>query len=1154
MNKRALKEFAVYARNELRRQIGLRAQTFGITPEGSSQLLVGSDYVELNGEKYDKAQKGAIEKLLSELKTKGYEQLIEEVAYTWFNRFIALRYMEVHRYLPSRIRVLSSEVNGKVDPDLLTEYRYADLKVDEDEIALFLQEGKRDEAFRQLLVAQCNELNDIMPFLFEKISDFTELLLPDNLLHADSLINRLVNSVKEENFEHVEVIGWLYQYYISEKKDEVFAGLKKNKKITKENIPAATQLFTPQWIVRYMVDNSLGHMWIEAHKDSDLKESMKYYIEPAEQEPEVQEKLEELKNLNLSPEEITVIDPACGSGHILIYAFDLLYKIYEEQGYPIRDIPKLILENNLYGIDIDDRAAQLASFALMMKAREKTKRIFNEPPKLNIISIQEANSIDIEGVVNLLTEDFSEEKEQLRSFINTFKNAKNFGSILKPIDISYEFFIGKISELMRKGTKSLFDVGLIDDLPLVAQLLNQGRLLTKEYDIVITNPPYMAQKGMNKPLSELLKKNYSKSKNDLFAAFISRSGQLCKKNGFQALITQHSWMFLSSFFDLRKDFLANHTLISLNHLGTSAFEDISGEVVQTVAFVSRNLYLSSYKGTFIDLTKYKDRKLKQENFLKRNNVYISPIDTFNKIPSRQIAYWISEKFSQTFENPTLNKIAFSEGQILTGNNEKYLRMIWEVEGDNIGFGKKWALHTKGGEFRKWYGNVDMVVDWSPSARKHYKEDKIARIPPKYIWYKNGITWSGTASVSKYSARYLEQEVTFNKAAPSIFFEEESDLFCILGLLNTTISRKILYMMNPTMYTAISDVLNMPILKLELPVKRQIVNIVKQNITMSKENWNSFETSFNFKIHPFLLINQNEINIRKAFSNWEEYTKKQFDQMSQNEETLNCIFNELFDLQDEIEAEVSKEENSIRIANRERDTRSFLSFAVGLMVGRYSLDKEGVAYAGGEWNASNYHLFKPDGDGIIPLTDQTYFEDDIISRLQEILIVIYGSETLQENLYWLAESLKMKENETPTERLRRYFFDEFYKDHCRIYQKRPIYWLAESGKKKGFRALFYLHRYTPETLATMRFSYVQNLQEKLRQEEKRIETVLISPDLSATEKRKLDKQLTTIRGQQEELVDFDKVLAEYANQRIELNLDDGVVENYKKLGNVLANIK
>ncbi|OOE04648.1 SAM-dependent methyltransferase [Anoxybacillus kestanbolensis] len=1168
MNKRALKEFAVYARNELRSQIALRAQSFGITPKGSPVLGIGADYVEINGKKLPLSYKNGLQKLLKEIETKGYDQVIEEVAYTWFNRLIAIRYMEVHNYLPSKIRVLSSETKGKVDPDVLTDYQYADLPVDKEEIASLLQQGKREEAYRKLLIAQCNELHEIMPFLFEKLADYTELLLPESLLHADSLINKLGKELEDENFEHVEVIGWLYQYYISEKKDEVFAGLKKNKKITKENIPAATQLFTPHWIVRYMVENSLGHMWLESHPESNLKAEMKYYVEPVEQEPEVQAKLEELRNPNLSPEDITILDPACGSGHILVYAFDLLYKIYEERGYPTREIPFLILEKNLYGIDIDDRAAQLAAFALMMKAREKTKKIFRNPPKLNIISIQESNTLDIDKIVNLLVGNEKKEAEQLREMFNIFRDAKNYGSILQPKQMDYSSVIQKVKELKEKGADSLFEIEIIEQLPLVEKLLRQGEMLSLQYDVVITNPPYMGAKKMNVSLSSYIQEYYDESKADLFSVFIERCNIFTKKHGFHAEINQQSWMFLSSFEKLRKKILGQWTIQSMLHLGSGVFEEINGEVVQSTVFIMRKILIEQFYAKYYRLIQYSNISAKLEAFKNQESEYISKQTTFDSIPGSPFAYWATDTVRKIFkENKSLGDIANPRQGMASSNDKEFVRHWYEVNFNKLGFnmkslkeakesGKKWFPYNKGGKFRRWYGNILSVINWENDGFevKNYalKFDKnyTRRITSIEYYFREGITWTAITS-SDLSLRYFGNGFIFSNAGMAVFDKHEN-LIYLLALLNTKVAKHLIANLSPTLNYNQGDIKRVPVI---FSNEIKYINDLASNcVAISRRDWDSFETSWDFKQHPFLTYRGEAKTLHECYANWADYAEKQFRQLQKNEEELNRIFIELYGLQDELTPEVPDEEITVRRADRVRDAKSFLSYCIGLMMGRYSLDVEGLAYAGGEWDASKYKTFQPDKDGIIPLTETAYFEDDVITRLQELLILMFGEGTLAENLRWLAESLTMKNNETPTERLRRYFFDEFYADHCKIYQKRPIYWMAESGSKKGFRALFYLHRYTPETLATMRFTYVQNLQEKLRQEQKRLEQDLINPDLSAAMKKRYEKQLNQIKAQQEELVEFDKKLAELANQRIVLDLDDGVVVNYEKLKTILAKIK
>ncbi|MEH7163488.1 BREX-1 system adenine-specific DNA-methyltransferase PglX [Priestia megaterium] len=1163
MNKRALKEFAVYARNELRNQISLRMQSFGFTGKEKPSIQAGVDYVEVNGRKFPLSNKNSLQKLLKEVESKGYDMVIEEVAYTWFNRLIAIRFMEVHNYLPSKIRVLSSETKGKIDPDILTEYQYANLSVNSEEISTLLQQGKREEAYRKLLIAQCNELHEIMTFLFEKLSDYTELLLPESLLHADSIINKLGKDVEDENFEHVEVIGWLYQYYISQKKDEVFAGLKKNKKITKENIPAATQLFTPHWIVLYMVENSLGQMWLESHPESDLKAEMKYYVEPGEQEPEVQAKLEELRNPNLSPEDITILDPACGSGHILVYAFDLLYKIYEERGYPVREIPAFILEKNLYGIDIDDRAAQLAAFALMMKAREKTKRVFRNPPQLNIISIQESNNLFIEQTARLIGEN-GEEVEELKGLLQTFIDAKNLGSILQPNKVDFDKYLQKVEQLQEMGEQTLETFEVYEQLDKIKVIIKQAKCMASQYDIVVTNPPYMGMKSLNPQLSSYLKQHYEDSKSDLFAVFMERCTVFTKEYGFHAQINQQSWMFLSSFEKLREKLLAYQTILSMLHLGPRTFEEIGGEVVQSTSYIIRNLIHNKYIAKYYRLTQYLTPSLKREAFLNNRDIFLTKQEKFHSILGKPISYWVSDKLFKIFNNfSNLEELAVPRQGMATGNNNLYLKHWYEPKFASIGFGfddseeakkskQKWFPYNKGGSFRKWYGNQMLVVNWANNGFE-IKKEKGSVIRNESYYFREGVTWSAISST--FGLRFSPKGFLFDMKGPVCFPLEESNLYFILGALNSKPTSEFLKILSPTLDFTQGSLRKVPFIHTVNPKLKEIVEIITiDNLKISKIDWDSFEVSWDFKQHPFLIYRGQANKLGECFTNWKDHAEKQFHQLQQNEEELNKIFIDLYGLQEELTSEVPGEEVTVRRADRVRDAKAFLSYCVGLMMGRYSLDVEGLAYAGGEWAASKYQAFQPDQDGILPLTDTAYFEDDIMARLQELLILIFGEENLAENLRWLAESLTMKNNETPNERLRRYFFDEFYADHCKTYQKRPIYWMAESGNKKGFRALFYLHRYTPETLASMRFSYVQNLQEKLCQEQKRLEQDLINPDLTVAMKKRYEKQLNTIRAQQDELIDFDKKLAELANQRIVLDLDDGVVLNYEKFKSILAKIK
>ncbi|WJE21180.1 BREX-1 system adenine-specific DNA-methyltransferase PglX [Bacillus cereus] len=1144
MNKKALKEFAVYARNELREQIALRAQAFGITPEGSPVLATGADYVEINGKKYPATYKNSIQKLLKEIETKGYDNVIEEVAYTWFNRLIAIRYMEVHNYLPSKVRVLSSETKGKVDPDILTEYQYTNLPVNKEEVASLLAQGNREEAFRKLLVAQCNELNEIMPFLFEKLADYTELLLPESLLHADSLINQLVKQLGEEDFQEVEVIGWLYQFYMSQKKERV--GGIKNNAVKKEDLPVVTQLFTPKWIVEYMVQNSLGKLYDEWKPENNVAKNWEYYLKSSERLP-----LPDVTNL----EEIKVIDPACGSGHILVYAFDLLYEMYLESGYSERDISRLIIEKNLYGLDIDKRALQMASFALMMKGQEKYRRFLKKANnlKLNVYEFVDSEATSKEALT-FLAERVGD-TSWVVSLQEQFDNAKQFGSLIVPKeDASVYLEYIKYIESYNMETLDLLEEAYVLELKeKLLPLLEQAYVLALKYEVVVTNPPY--HNKYNSILKQYITKEYKDYKSDLYSAFIYRCVNMNVENGFSGLMTPFTWMFISSHEKLRKYLISHFSVSSLVHPEYHACYDIAHVPVCT--FVIQNQSIISL-GDYIRLEEFRGAELqplKLKEAVKSDVDYHFKADSkeFKDIPGAPIAYWLNKQSRCGFKEVIGSRYSAVAG-ISTGDNGRFIFYWFEANRSEVALStlergvKKFQPLSKGGDYRKWYGNRSYIIKYNEHSIEEMENLPGFRHDGKQHYFKNIISWSKITS-AHFSARYYEPLFVFDSAAPSIPTEVINH--DILGYLNTKVASYFMKALNPT--------LNYPpgyIQMLPYPIveEKQVKEAVESNIQFAKIDWNSFETSWDFSKHPFLIYHKESKALEKCYENWRDHAEKQFRQLQQNEETLNKIFINLYGLQEELTPEVLDKEVTVRRAEPIREAKSFLSYCIGLMMGRYSLDVEGLAYAGGEWDASKYKTFKADSDGIIPLTDTEYFEDDVVTRLQELLVIMFGQDTLAENLRWLAESLTMKNNETSVERLRRYFFDEFYSDHCKTYQKRPIYWMADSGKKKGFRALFYLHRYTPETLATMRFSYVQNLQEKLSQEQKRLDQDLVNPDLTAAMKKRYNKQLTTIKAQQDELIDFDKKMAELANQRIALDLDDGVVVNYNKIESVLAKIK
>ncbi|CRZ35868.1 BREX-1 system adenine-specific DNA-methyltransferase PglX [Herbinix hemicellulosilytica] len=1177
MDKTAIKNFAVWARKKLIEDIKQKAYEIGITEKEIKEPEVStSDTIIIGDRTLNKAEMQQRKSLVSRIREKGFNNVIEEVAYTWFNRFIALRFMEVNEYLPTGVRVLSSIEPGKKEPDIIKEALNIDLDIDR-ELVYRLQDGNDTETlYRYLLVKQCNALKEILPGLFEKIEDYTEILLPSNLLGEGSVIRRLVDDIPEEDFkDQVEIIGWMYQYYISEKKDEVFEGLKKNIKITKENIPAATQLFTPDWIVKYMVENSLGRLWLEGHPDEELRSKWKYYLEEAEQEPEVQKQLEEIraKSRDIRPEDIKVLDPAMGSGHILVYAFDVLYDIYKSAGYSERDIPRLILENNLYGLDIDDRAAQLAYFAVMMKARSKSRRIFRENININVCAIQESNGFPKEAIDYLVNQNETEIEKQIRRedveyLINVFHDAKEYGSILEVKPIDFDAIERRLEEIRKGGTQDLFEYHfrniILEKIP---PLVKQARIMSQKYDVVVTNPPYMGNRGMNSKISQYVSNNYPDSKLDLFAVFIEKSIKYTRN--YVALITQQSWMFLSSYERLRNKIL-NNRIINLVHLGSKAFEEIKGEKVKTASFVISKINNDDAKPKFIKLTKYNNHIQKEKEFFNIDNHYSNLKQSdFRQIQGCPIAYWISEITLKIFQEGKNfeNIIDLTGSQHITADNEKYLREFWEISYSDMG--KKWITYAKGGTFRKWYGNLSLVVDWSEEAKKFYRENSTSNMLDKKYWFREGITWTATTT-SKFSCRLLPPTGVFDKKGPSLFLLKESMTKFYMGFMNSAVVNYLLELFSESQDYQNIDIKRLPVIDFNETLIDDVTSIVDENIKISESDWNSFETSWNYKKHPLLTHKDNSAIIEQAFNNWAAFTDKQFNKLKANEEELNRIFIEIYGLQDELTPEVEDKDITIRKADRVRDIKSFISYAVGCMFGRYSIDVEGLIYAGGDfkdkWKCENGQwkvrkivkdeegkvvedtwvdaTFVPDMDNVLPITDDEYFEDDIVSRFIEFLKVTFGEDTLEENLDYIADTLGRKSSETARQAIRRYFLKDFYKDHVQVYKKKPIYWLFDSGKQDGFKALIYMHRYDEFTVARVRTDYLHKLQKSYEAEIKRLD-IIIDSNVSQREKTNARKKKEKILKQMEECLQYDQVIAHVANQRIKIDLDDGVSVNYSK---------
>jgi type II restriction/modification system DNA methylase subunit YeeA len=1162
MDKSAIKNFAIGARVKIKEQIEQKAYTFGITKDEIKKVEIFEDTFEVNGNKHNKRVLKHRESLVKKINEKGFDQVLEEVAYTWFNRLIAIRFMEVNEYLPTGVRVLSSTDSSKAEPDIIREAANLDFEnLNVDLIYKLQDENNTEELFKYLLIKQCNELGKIMPVVFEEIEDYSELLLPDNLLQEGSIIRDLVTSITEDDWkEQVEIIGWLYQYYISEKKDEVFADLKKNVKITKENIPAATQLFTPDWIVKYMVENSLGRLWLESHQDDELKTKWKYYLEEAEQELEVQNQLEEIRNKDMNPEEIKVLDPCMGSGHILVYIFDVLYDIYKSAGYSEREIPKLILTKNLYGLDIDDRAAQLAYFAVMMKARSYNRRIFRERINLNICYIQESNGFPKE-VIDFFADNNEQLKEDVEYLINVFNDAKEYGSILEVKKIDFDAIERRIEEIRNGDTTDLFELQykniILEKMP---GLVKQGKIMSEKYDVVCTNPPYIGQKNMNLNLKEYVANYYKDVKSDLFSVFIYRGFQYCKENGHFGYMTPFVWMFIVSYEDLRKYILDFKTITSLVQLEYSGFEEAT---VPICTFTMRNRY-SNEKGVYIRLSDFRGSKNQPIKFLEAaydKNVcyrYEASSNDYNNIVGRPIAYWISENFKNAFsKGVTLDKIADAKQGMSTADNNRFLRNWYEVNKNKIGFNigskedaksseKKWFPFNKGGEFKKWYGNNTHVINWGNDGIE-LKNYKSAVIRNEGYYFREGITWTDLSS-SNFGVRYSPKGFLFDRAGSTIF-TREIYIYYITGFLCSKLSYEFLKVLNPTFHFQVGNISTLPIIiSDDAKIVDVITNLVEENIELSKKNWDSYELSWNFVKHP-IILNKNDANTMKAaFENWVKLNEMQFSILRLNEEELNRIFIEIYELKDELTPEVEDKDVTIRKADRVRDIKSFISYAVGCMFGRYSLDEEGLIYAGVEFNTDRYKTFKVDIDNVIPITDDEYFEDDIVSRFVEFVKIIFSQETLEENLDYIADTLGKRGNETSRQTIRRYFLKDFYKEHLQTYQKRPIYWLFDSGKNDGFKALIYMHRYDVGTVARVRTDYLHLLQRKYEAEVNRLD-VTIENSASAREKAEARKKKEKIQKQILECIQYDQIIAHVANQKISIDLDDGVKINYDKFQGV-----
>ncbi len=1223
MNKTAIKNFAIWARNKLIADICYRAGLMGITEKGIAdplpQSTMDAQFYDIGAaEPYLVAGEAIKQRrqLVSAIREKeadtdyatAYQYIMEEVAYTWFNRLIAVRFMEVNDYLPSHLRVLSSE-SGKVEPDLVTTPFDAELSFtaeEEAQIIQWKQDNKLDELFRFLFIKQCNALNEILPGLFEKTTDYTEVLLNLSVVDQEGVVYKLTHDIPEKDFNieqggQVEIIGWLYQYYNTEPKAAAFA---KNGKITKEEIPAVTQLFTPDWIVRYMVENSLGRLWVEGHPDSDLRKNWKYYLDEAPQEPEVQAKLATIRKeyAALSPEDLTLIDPCMGSGHILVYAFDVLMQIYESVGYSQRDAAKSILEHNLYGLDIDDRAYQLAYFAVMMKARQYNRRILNGENTCHVYAIQESNPINRAHLkffgAGLSDLEKNTAKMQLDGLLDILTDAKEYGSILNVPEYNWALlrrFVGGIDDEVQISLES---AGVEQTAEELQKLIDLGETMARKYWVTCTNPPYAGTSNLSANVNNFVKKYYPDSKADLFAVFIERCRAMTADNGYQAMITQHSWMFLSSFEKLREKMMLTET-VNMAHLGARAFEEIGGEVVQTTAFVRCANHVEGYKGTYCRLIEPTSQQGKEEMFLAGQNRYTANQDDFAKIPGMPVAYWVSERIFALFSGKSLGEYYDVKAGMCTGENATFI-LCWP-EADytltNICSPTKYmyTAHNKGGEYHKWYGNRELVLKYNDNALKLMESNAGFRHDGKEYYFKEHIGWSKITS-GKSSFRYFENGFTFDSAGLGLFPKKKQDMFLTLAFLNSKVAEELIALLNPTLNVTPMVVKKLPFT--DLIVAEKAAPLTEDNIELCKEDWDSYETSWDFTTHPLVywskgLWEQTNVAcmmehyygylpeascpLEVCYLMWQGQCKERFEKLKANEEELNRIFIDIYGLQDELTPEVEEKDVTVRKADLQRDIKSLLSYAVGCMFGRYSIYKDGLLFAGEPYSLQAFvdklndrpgtvsaeelerayrnegvvvdEMFFPDEDNVIPITDEEYLDDDIVARLCDWLKAVYGAATLEENLNFIAKALGNK-GSTSREVIRNYFVNDFFKDHCQTYSvtgsgKRPIYWLFDSGKQNGFKALVYLHRYTPDTIGALRVDYLHKMQRVYESEINRMQDMM-DHTTNAREAAAASKRKDKLTKQLKECRDYDEKISHLALSRIALDLDDGVKVNYRKL--------
>ena len=1162
MNKTALKRFASKARKELLERIQLQAMKLGITADSIAKATVeSSDSVFIGERQLTDIERRQRNKLIARIEEIGFDRVMDEAAYTWFNRFIALRYMEVNDYLPTKVRVLSSADPDSTEPDMMKEALSLDLELDKELVYELKMENKTDDLFKYLIKMHCNDLNRYMPFMFETIEDYTEILFPEGLLGTESFVRQMTETevIPEDNWEKVEIIGWLYQYYISDENERV---IKAKKRYKAEEIPFATQLFTPEWIVRYMVQNALGRYWVESHPEhKDLVQDWEFYLES--RESDVEEKLATYINRELNVEEIKCFDPAMGSGHILVYMFDILFEIYSKCGYMEREIPRLIIEKNLYGLDIDDRAHQLASFSIIMKALQHNKRflrsIEREGLSMNLASIQETNSLTEEDIAFLAGEDSGQKFEKMKSFVEQFRDAKAIGSLVKIEVTANEFILRRIEEIQQQPN-NLFALEQKDRLlDLYDGLIEQTKLMASRYDVFITNPPYAGSKYITPEVSSYLTKYYPDVKSDLFSSFIEYSFSATKDNGQVGFMTPFVWMFISSYEKLRNKIINERTISSLIQLEYSGFD---GATVPICTFTLRN-YASGLAGEYVRLSDFRgvaNQPEKTKEAVQNSYVpyrYTFNQESFSKIPGSPIAYWVGKDLINTFtHNKSIGEVVEAKVGLQTGDNNKFIRFWHECSIKNIEFDRKdikeepaatryWVPFNKGGYFRKWYGNQEYVINWKNNG-EYVRANPGSVIRNPNYYFKKSISWSDVTS-SDSAFRFYESGFIFGSGGHAAFPTESVNAYQLLALLNNKFINYIIKVLSPTLHFDVGYFGKLPAL---LSRNNEIVELVKENIFLAKSDWDDLETSWNFKSHP--LLKYNVLYLKKAFVKRISDTDKRFEVMKRNEEMINQAFINQFNLHGNLTPEVLDEDITINKSELVRDVKSFISYSIGCLFGRYSLDEEGLIYAGDEFDLSRYTKFPVDVDNILPILVGDYFEDDIVTHFVDFVRITFTKETLEENLGFVADAIGRRKNETARETLRRYFLNDFYKDHVQVYKKRPIYWLFTSGKEKAFNCLIYMHRYDKTTLSRIRTDYLHEVQTRMDAEKQDLLGV-IEGDSTAREISSAKKELKSLDKKIDELKAYDELLHHYADMQIEIDLDDGVRVNYEKFKGLAAKI-